>query len=96
MKNLALLTLTAFAFSASAQTLSIDGNTSMNISSEQNLNASVGANTKASQAMGAIESGDIKGNTTMAIEAAQNLNAAVGDGSCADQQIGTIGKKSTC
>ena len=96
MKNLALLSLTAFVFSASAQTLSIDGNTSMTINSEQNMNAAVSANTKASQAMGAIESGDIKGNTSMNVQAKQTMYAAVGDGSCADQQVGTIGKKSNC
>lgn len=74
----------------------VKGNIKMDINAAKNLNAAVGNETTASQAVGAIESGTIKGDTTMKINAAENLDAAVGNKSCADQQIGTIGKKSTC
>lgn len=95
-----LITATAMflAFQVQAQQAGPDikGDVKMNINAAKNLNAAVGNETTASQAIGAIESGTIKGNTDMKINTTENLNAAVGNESCADQQIGTIGKKSTC
>lgn len=93
---LALLSCAGLAMAQQQQGPDIEGNVKMTIESAQNLNAAVGNESTASQAIGAIESGSIKGDLTMTIEAQQNLNAAVGNKSCADQQIGTIGKASSC
>lgn len=90
-----LLVLSASAFAQGAGP-SIDGEVKMKIEALQNLNAAVGNESSASQAIGAIESGNIKGGIDMVISAEQNLNAAVGNKACSDQQIGTIGKGSSC
>lgn len=100
MRKLLITTAAIFlAFQVQAQEKAgpeITGNIKLDITAVKNLNAAVGNETTASQAVGAIESGTIKGDTDMKINAAENLNAAVGNKSCADQQIGTVGKKSTC
>jgi hypothetical protein len=90
-----LLMVSTYAY-AQQEGPTIDGGLQMTVTSTGNINASVGKDTTASQAIGAIESGNIKGDLTMTVTAEGNINAAVGDGSCADQQIGTIGKKSSC
>lgn len=99
MRKLSITLAAMFlAFQAHAQQEgpNIKGDVNMQINASKNLNAAVGNETTASQAVGAIESGTIKGNTNMKINAVENLNAAVGNESCSDQQVGTIGKKSTC
>lgn len=90
----ALVAAPAFAQEASGPT--INGAVELNVQAGQNLNAAVGNQSKASQALGSIESGNIEGNVETVVVADQNLNAAVGNKSCADQQVGTIGKKSSC
>lgn len=89
---LSLASLSAFAQQGPA----ITGGVEVTIEAAQNLNAAVGNESSASQAIGAVESGTIKGDLALTISAEQNLNAAVGNKSCADQQIGTIGKASSC
>ena len=98
MKILGITVLMSVAFWVNAEEpeLSIDGAAQMNIAANQMVNASIGVDSTASQAVGAIESGDLSGEIEIGIQASQDVNAAIGDGACADQQIGTIGKKSSC
>ena len=98
MKILGITVLMSIAFWVNAEEpeLSIDGAAQMNITANQMVNASIGVDSTASQAVGAIESGDLSGEIEIGIQASQDVNAAIGDGACADQQIGTIGKKSSC
>lgn len=98
MKILGITVLMSVAFWVNAEEpeLSIDGAVEMNITANQMVNASIGVDSTASQAVGAIESGDLSGEIEIGIQASQDVNAAIGDGACADQQIGTIGKKSSC
>lgn len=74
----------------------IEGSVELNVEAAEDINAAVGNDARASQSVGAIESGSIDGNIEMGISAEQDINAAVGNDSCADQQIGTIGKKTSC
>jgi hypothetical protein len=68
----------------------------MDVSAEQDVNASIGKDSIAAQSIGAIESGDLSGDIQIGVEAAEDVNAAIGDGACAQQEIGTIGKKDSC
>lgn len=101
MKKLLITSLLLMSTSVIAQQAApagpkIQGGVDMKIIANTDLNAAVGTESSASQAIGAIESGDIKGGVDMKIIANEDLNAAVGTKSCADQQIGTIGKSSSC
>tara|TARA_B110000902_G_scaffold225980_1_gene264319 strand:- start:585 stop:854 length:270 start_codon:yes stop_codon:yes gene_type:complete len=88
--------LMCVSFFAVAQDLKIDGGVQMDVSAEQDVNASIGKDSIAAQSIGAIESGDLSGDIQIGVEAAEDVNAAIGDGACAQQEIGTIGKKDSC
>jgi len=96
MKVLLVPIFMCVSFFAVAQDLSIDGGVQMDISAEQDVNASIGKDSIAAQSIGAIESGDLEGDIQIGVEAAEDVNAAIGDGACAQQEIGTIGKKDSC
>ena len=99
MKKLALIAsvlLAPFVVAQDSEGPTIEGGIQMNIQAAEDINAAVGNEAMASQAIGAIESGEIVGDIEMGVTADQDINAAVGNKSCADQQIGSIGKKSTC
>ena len=91
-----LMSVSLFANAAEETELKIEGAVQLDVSAELDVNASIGKDSIASQAIGAIESGDLQGDIQVGVEAASDVNAAIGDGACADQQIGTIGKKSSC
>ncbi len=74
----------------------VDGAVQMNIAAEGDIDAAVGNEANATQALGSIQSGNLVGDVELGIQASGDINAAVGNESCADQQIGTIGEKSTC
>ena len=94
--SMVLMSVSLFAMAEDEPGLSLSGGVNLDVSAEQDVNASIGKDSVASQAIGAIESGDLSGEIQVGVEAAQDVNAAIGDGACADQQIGTIGKKSSC
>lgn len=100
MKKLAIYMVCAllapFALAQDDDGPTIEGGIQMNVEAAEDINAAVGNEARASQAVGAIESGNIVGDIEMGISAEQDINAAVGNDSCADQQVGTIGKKSSC
>mgnify|MGYP006089185153 CR=1 len=96
MKILLVAMLMCVSFFAVAQDLKIDGGVQMDVSAEQDVNASIGKDSIAAQSIGAIESGDLSGDIQIGVEAAEDVNAAIGDGACAQQEIGTIGKKDSC
>lgn len=99
MKKLAFIVsvlLTPFVVAQDSEGPTIEGGIQMNIQAAEDINAAVGNESEASQAIGAIESGEIVGDIEMGVTADGDINAAVGNKSCADQQIGSIGKKSTC
>ena len=96
MKLLLVSMLMCVSFFAVAQDLKIDGGVQMDVSAEQDVNASIGKDSIAAQSIGAIESGDLSGDIQIGVEAAEDVNAAIGDGACAPQEIGTIGKKDSC
>ena len=91
--GIAVLMSVALWVNAEEPELSIDGAVEMNITANQMVNASIGVDSTASQAVGAIESGDLSGEIEIGIQASQDDNAEIADGASADQQIGTIGKK---
>ena len=100
MKKLAVYIVCAlmapFALAQDDDGPTIEGGIQMNVEAAEDINAAVGNDARASQAVGAIESGNIVGDIEMGISAEQDINAAVGNDSCADQEVGTIGKKSNC
>ena len=96
MKILLVAMLMCVSFFAVAQDLKIDGGVQMDVSAEQDVNASIGKDSIAAQSIGAIESGDLSGDIQIGVEAAEDVNADIGDGACAQQEIGTIGKKDSC
>lgn len=88
------------SFSATAQDAtdgpSISGGVQMEVTATDDVAASIGNESKATQEMGAIDSGDIKGDTTMVVTGTNDVSASIGNKSCSDQKIGTIGAKNDC
>lgn len=74
----------------------IDGTVELTVTADQDVDAAIGNESKATQELGDIDSGTVDGNITSTIQAGEDVSASIGNKSCTDQKIGTIGGSNAC